>query len=120
MAIPAPSKNIQSLSGLLPYMARYRGRIALAVLFLVLAAVSTLIFPLALKSLIDEGLVATDPGQRVMALRGHFFALFAVGAALGLFSANIISLPDANNPTQYRVILGYDYQPCFQPQDLSH
>ena len=87
MSIPAPSKNIQSLSGLLPYMARYRGRIALAVLFLVLAAVSTLIFPLALKSLIDEGLVATDPGARVMALRGHFFALFAVGAALGLFSA---------------------------------
>ncbi len=87
MAVPAPSKNIQSLSGLLPYLRRYRGRIALAVLFLVLAAVSTLIFPLALKSLIDEGLVATDPGARVMALRGHFFALFAVGAALGLFSA---------------------------------
>ncbi len=87
MTPPAPSKNIQSLSGLLPYLRRYRGRIALAVLFLVLAAVSTLIFPLALKSLIDEGLVATDPGERVMALRGHFFALFAVGAALGLFSA---------------------------------
>ena len=87
MSIPAPSKNIQSLSGLLPYLRRYRGRIALAVLFLVLAAISTLIFPLALKSLIDEGLVATDPGARVMALRGHFFALFAVGAALGLFSA---------------------------------
>ncbi|MEQ1804498.1 MAG: ABC transporter transmembrane domain-containing protein [Burkholderiaceae bacterium] len=87
MTPPAPSKNIQSLSGLLPYLRRYRGRIVLAVLFLVLAAVSTLIFPLALKSLIDEGLVATDPGERVMALRGHFFALFAVGAALGLFSA---------------------------------
>ena len=87
MTPPAPSKNIQSLSGLLPYLRRYRARIALAVLFLVLAAVSTLIFPLALKSLIDEGLVATDPGARVMALRGHFFALFAVGAALGLFSA---------------------------------
>ncbi len=86
-APPAPSKSIQSLSGLLPYLRRYRGRIALAILFLVLAAVSTLIFPLALKSLIDEGLVATDPGARVMALRGHFFALFAVGAALGLFSA---------------------------------
>ncbi|HEV7914970.1 MAG TPA: ABC transporter transmembrane domain-containing protein, partial [Albitalea sp.] len=35
----------------------------------------------------DQGLVATDPGQRVLALRGHFFALFGVGAALGLFSA---------------------------------
>ncbi len=87
MAAPLPSKDVRSLSGLLPYLRRYRWRIALAVLFLVLAAVSTLIFPLALKSLIDEGIVATDPGQRVMALREHFFALFAVGAALGLFSA---------------------------------
>jgi ATP-binding cassette subfamily B protein len=87
MTAAAPSKNIRSLSGLRPYLRRYRWRIALAVLFLVLAAVSTLVFPLALKSLIDEGLVATDPGQRVMALRGHFFALFGVGAALGLFSA---------------------------------
>ncbi|MFZ2653261.1 MAG: ABC transporter transmembrane domain-containing protein [Burkholderiaceae bacterium] len=85
-AATAP-KNIRSLSGLQPYLRRYRGRIALAVLFLVLAAISTLVFPLALKSLIDEGLVATDPGERVMALREHFFALFAVGAALGLFSA---------------------------------
>jgi hypothetical protein len=39
---------------------------------------------------------------------------------LGLYQANIISLPDANSAVQYRVILGYDYQPCFQPQDLSH
>jgi ATP-binding cassette, subfamily B, bacterial len=60
---------------------------ALAVLFLVLAAVSTLVFPVALKMLIDQGLVATDPAVRVMALRGHFVALFGVGVALGLFSA---------------------------------
>ena len=84
---PAPGKNVKSLSGLLPFLRPYRGRIALAVLFLVMAAVSTLIFPIALKSLIDQGIVATDPGTRVMALREHFFALFGVGAALGLFSA---------------------------------
>jgi len=81
------AKRVRSLSGLLPFLRPYRGRIALAVLFLILAALSTLAFPLALKSLIDQGLVATDPGERVMALRGHFFALFGVGAALGLFSA---------------------------------
>ena len=83
----APARKVKSLSGLLPFLRPYRGRIALAVLFLILAALSTLAFPLALKSLIDQGLVATDPGERVMALRGHFFALFGVGAALGLFSA---------------------------------
>ena len=52
-----------------------------------LAALSTLAFPLALKSLIDHGLVSSDPGQRVMALRPYFLALFGVGAALGVFSA---------------------------------
>jgi ATP-binding cassette subfamily B protein len=75
------------LSGLLPYLRPYRARIVLAVVFLVGAAASTLVLPIALKSLIDLGLVAADPGERVMALREHFFALFAVGAALGLFSA---------------------------------
>jgi ATP-binding cassette subfamily B protein len=51
-----------------------------------MAALSTLVFPVAMKSLIDQGFVAAEPGERVMALRQHFFALFAVGAALGLFS----------------------------------
>ena len=77
----------RSLSGLLPFLHPYRGRIGLAIVFLVLAAISTLVLPVALKSLIDQGLVAADPGERVMALREHFFALFAVGAALGTFSA---------------------------------
>jgi len=82
-----PAKNVRSLSGLGPFLRPYRGRIVLAALFLVLAAATTLAFPVALKSLIDQGLVAADPGERVLALRGHFIALFAVGAALGLFSA---------------------------------
>jgi ATP-binding cassette subfamily B protein len=77
----------RSLSGLAPFLRPYRGRIALAGLFLVMAALSTLAFPVALKVLIDEGLVAADPGERMLALRGHFLQLFAVGAALGLFSA---------------------------------
>jgi ATP-binding cassette subfamily B protein len=84
---PDPAKSVRSLSGLAPFLRPYRARIALALLFLVGAALSTLVFPIALKSLIDQGLVAADPGERVMALREHFFALFAVGAALGLFSA---------------------------------
>ena len=77
----------RSLSGLLPFIRPYRGRVALAGVFLVMAAVSTLAFPVALKILIDQGLVAADPGQRVMALREHFLALFGVALALGVFSA---------------------------------
>jgi ATP-binding cassette subfamily B protein len=83
---PGP-RAVRSLGGLLPFLRPYRGRIALAALFLVLAALSTLVFPVALKSLIDQGFIASDPGTRVMALREHFFELFGVGVALGVFSA---------------------------------
>ena len=83
----------RSISGLVPFLRPYKLQIALAGLFLVLAAVSTLAFPLALRSLIDGGLVKADvadaanKGATVMALRDHFFALFGVAVALGLFSA---------------------------------
>lgn len=83
----APKGSPRSLSGLKPFLRPYRTRIALALLFLVLAAMATLAFPLALRSLIDGGLVQANQGDQVMALREHFFALFAVAAALGLFSA---------------------------------
>ncbi len=77
----------RSLSGLRPFIRPYRLQVGLAVVFLVLAAVSTLAFPVALKVLIDQGLVAAEPGARVMQLREHFLALFGVAAALGIFSA---------------------------------
>ena len=82
-AKPSP----RSLSGLTPFLRPYRGRIALAGFFLVMAAVATLVFPLALRGLIDGGLGAAAKGEQLMALRTHFFELFGVAAALGLFSA---------------------------------
>ena len=82
-----PKSSPRSLSGLLPFLAPYRVRIGLALVFLVMAAVATLAFPVALRSLIDGGLVQSDKGAQVMALREHFAALFAVAVALGLFSA---------------------------------
>ena len=84
------STNPKSLGGLLPFLRPYRGRIALAIIFLILAALTTLAFPLALRSLIDGGLVKADlgdKGMQLMGLRGHFMALFGVAVALGLFSA---------------------------------
>ena len=76
----------------MPFLRPYWGRIGLAGFFLVMAAVATLVFPLALRSLIDGGLVSGDTsaagkGTQLLALRTHFFALFGVAAALGLFSA---------------------------------
>ena len=83
----AKASNPKSLSGLLPFLRPYRVRILLALCFLVLAAMATLAFPLALRSLIDGGLVQANKGDQVMALREHFGLLFAVAVALGLFSA---------------------------------
>ncbi|HEY0886770.1 MAG TPA: ABC transporter transmembrane domain-containing protein [Ramlibacter sp.] len=91
MAAPAPAAPAaatpRSLTGLLPFLRPYRGRIALAVLFLALAAATTLIFPLALRGLIDGGLSASEKGTQLVGLRSHFLELFGVAAALGLFSA---------------------------------
>jgi ATP-binding cassette subfamily B protein len=76
-----------SLGGLRPFMRPYRRQIALAILFLVLAAAATLLFPVALRHLIDGGLVAGERSEQAMGLRGHFLELFGVAVALGLFSA---------------------------------
>jgi len=80
MTTPSP----QSLSGLLPFVKPYKGRVALAGLFLLLAAGATLAFPWALKELIDQGLTGPGSAER---LAGQFAQLFGVAAALALFSA---------------------------------
>ena len=78
---PAPGKP-QSLSGLLPFLKPYRSRIALAGLFLVLAAVATLAFPWALRVLIDGGLQAggsaQDKGAQLLALNLDLIAVQAI------------------------------------------
>jgi ATP-binding cassette subfamily B protein len=81
------ASNPRSLSGLRPFLRPYRARVALALLFLLLAATSMLLFPLALRSLIDGGLLPQDRGEQVLALREHFMLLFGVAVALGVFSA---------------------------------
>ncbi len=61
------------------------------------------------SSVLVDFTTGQDAGARDMLLRG-----------LGLYSATVLSSPDANSPVQYRLVIGYDYKPCFQPQDLSH
>ncbi|QNM96264.1 ABC transporter transmembrane domain-containing protein [Chitinimonas koreensis] len=88
-ATPAPGRPA-ALAGLLPYMRPYRARIALALLFLLLAAAATLVLPVALRGLLDQGLLSGDGGshgERLVALRGHFLMLFAVTVAMGVFTA---------------------------------
>jgi len=83
--MPKPlTSSPQSLSGLLPFVKPYKGRVALAGLFLLLAAGATLAFPWALKQLIDQGLTGPGSAER---LASQFAQLFGVAAALALFSA---------------------------------
>jgi ATP-binding cassette, subfamily B, bacterial len=88
LSLRASSKaSPRSLSGLLPFVRPYWGRIALAGVFLVMAAATTLVFPVALRGLIDGGLSASDKGNQLVALREHFLELFGVAVAVGIFSA---------------------------------
>ena len=87
MAAALSRSSTRSLSGLLPFLRPHRMRIALAIGFLVLSATATLVFPVALRGLIDQGLADGAHGQRLVGLRGHFLQLFGLAVALGLFSA---------------------------------
>jgi hypothetical protein len=39
---------------------------------------------------------------------------------LGLLPGSLISGPDANSAAHYLLILGYDYEPCFKPENLGN
>jgi ATP-binding cassette subfamily B protein len=89
-ATPAtPAARLQPLRALLPFVGRYQPQIALALLFLLLAAASTLALPYAVKLLVDGGLAlpAADAGARLASIRRHFLGLFGVAVALGVFTA---------------------------------
>jgi len=78
------SVSPKSLSGLVPFLKPYRLALALAAVFLLLAAGTTLAFPWVLRQLIDQGLTS---GASAEQLSGNFLQLFGVAAALAVFSA---------------------------------
>ena len=73
-----------SLAGLRPFLVPYRVPVALAGVFLVLAAAATLAFPWALRRLIDDGLASSASDAE---LATGFLRLFGVAVALAAFSA---------------------------------
>ncbi len=80
-------KKPKALSGLWPFLRPYRSQLALAGLFLLLAALTTLAFPVALRYLIDSKVGGPVAGSGLNSLEFHFLALFGVACALGMFSA---------------------------------
>ena len=78
-AAPAPRK-LQPLRRLLPFVRPYRRQVALALLFLLLAASATLALPYAVRLLVDQGLATptSELGAKLVAIRQHFGLLFGV------------------------------------------
>lgn len=71
------------LRALLPYMRPYTGVLSIAVIALLLAAAAQLALPIAVRFLIDGGLVSEDTAN----IDKYFLGLFAVAIAFGIFSA---------------------------------
>jgi ATP-binding cassette, subfamily B, bacterial len=84
--IPAAAKprvNLRPLASLLPYVRRYRWRALSALAALILAALTTLIVPVAVRRMIDFGF--TERG--IALIDSYFLVMIGVAAVLALSSA---------------------------------
>jgi len=83
----APSKGrakLRPLVALWPYVRRYRGRVFLALISLTVAALTTLLVPLAVRRMIDFGL---SP-KGIAMINSYFSVMIAVVAVLAAASAS--------------------------------
>ncbi|MGI3899269.1 MAG: ABC transporter transmembrane domain-containing protein [Janthinobacterium lividum] len=80
--VKAPRGSMKALKPLLPYAYRYRGRIALGILALIVASVATLVVPEAVRRLVDFGFER----DRIGLINAYFTAMLAVVAVLALAS----------------------------------
>ena len=85
-----PARRLGTLRALLPFITPYRRQIALALLLLVLASITTLVLPYAVRMLVDSGRMLpanAGVGERLVAMRGQFVWLYATVIALAAFSS---------------------------------
>jgi ATP-binding cassette subfamily B protein len=81
---PAPGRaKLRPLLALAPYVARYRGRALLALVSLTIAAVTTLVVPVAARRMIDFGF---SP-EGIAMINNYFSVMIAVVVVLALASA---------------------------------
>ncbi|MCQ1850463.1 ABC transporter transmembrane domain-containing protein [Neorhizobium galegae] len=76
-------KALRPLARLIPYLARYRSMVAAAIVFLALAAATTLALPLAVRRMVDHGFASSD-GHFI---NNYFGMLLALAALLAVASA---------------------------------
>ena len=80
----ARNARLRPLLALAPYVARYRGRVTLAFISLTVAAITTLVVPVAVRRMIDFGF--TPKG--IVMINSYFSVMIAVVAVLALASAS--------------------------------
>ena len=68
-------RSLKPLTSLVPYLGRYRGLVAGALIFLCLAAATTLALPIAIRRMLDHGFQASDS-----AFINKYFAMMIVMA----------------------------------------
>src|ERR1700728_5259953 len=78
------SARLRPLLALAPYVARYRGRAALALISLTIAAVTTLVVPIAVRRMIDFGFTP----EGIARINSYFSVMIAVVAILACASAS--------------------------------
>ncbi|MBZ0163809.1 MAG: ABC transporter, partial [Notoacmeibacter sp.] len=76
-------RSLKPLRRLAPYLARYKGMVAAALFFLVMAASTTLTLPLAVRRMIDHGFSGGDS----IFIANYFSMLIVIASVLALASA---------------------------------
>ena len=83
-AAKAGRRKLRPLMTLVPFMMRYRGRVTLAFVALLIAAIATLAVPLAVRRMIDFGFSA----ERIGLIDQYFGMMIVVAAVLAVASAS--------------------------------
>jgi ATP-binding cassette, subfamily B, bacterial len=76
-------KPLRPLARMLPYLARHKGNVFAALVFLAAAAGTTLLLPLAVRQMIDHGFSAADRDY----INSYFLMLLGLAVVLALASA---------------------------------
>src|SRR3979409_2145095 len=82
-AAPVRPVRVRPLPALGPYVMRYRGQVGAALVALLVAALATLIVPLAVRRMIDFGFSA----ERIGLIDQYFAVMIAVAGVLAAASA---------------------------------
>jgi ATP-binding cassette subfamily B protein len=81
---PERSARLRPLLALAPYVVRYRGRVTLAFISLTIAAITTLVVPVAVRRMIDFGFTP----EGIARINSYFSVMIIVVAVLALASAS--------------------------------